>query len=72
MIIIIIIIILSYKSNSSKSYKVIGEINCQYDIRNSNEMISILGDDFHFNSKFDIYIDYIKIPLSKKYKFEKE
>ena len=48
----------------------IGEINCIYDIQNSDKKTQILGKEFKFNIDYrlDIYINGKKIKFSKEYK----
>ena len=64
LLIIFIIIIILTSSNSGNNLEVIGEINCEYDIKTSSESINILGEDYTKQSKFDIYIDNIKNKFS--------
>ena len=45
----------------------IGEIICQFNIKNENQETKILGDEFINNSQLDIYIDGEKINFSKTY-----
>ena len=49
--------------------EIIGEIICQFNIKNENQDTKILGDEFNNNYKLDIYIDEEKIKYSKIYKF---
>ena len=83
-ILIIIIIILTIRTNTKSNdedknkeeqsdneideNKVIGEIDCIYDIRGSLN-IKILSDEFNKNTRFDIVIDKKIIKFSREYKF---
>ena len=81
LILITIIIILSVKlsskseneteDNDSIDYsKVVGEINCIFNIENINKDISILSNEYQKeNNNFDILINNKKIKDSKIYKF---
>ena len=50
--------------------EIIGEIKCQFDIKNVGEETKILENEFVNSSRIDIYINGKKILYSKTYKFE--
>ena len=76
---IILIVVLSNKGNDEEKTdeektdekeidkEKIGEIICQFNIKNENQETKILGDEFINNSQLDIYIDGEKINFSKTY-----
>jgi len=69
-VLIVVISLLSLLINKSKS-KFIGDIFCVYNITNENENIKLLGSKFKKTTKFDMYIDNIKIDYTKEYTFDK-
>ena len=75
-ILVIVIIILAIKLSGSKSdkkdnRKIIGEINCIYEINSKDKATLILGNEFEKNSEFDIIINEKKIgQYQKEYIFE--
>ena len=73
-ILILVIIILTNNSTSSKEKgkkkRIIGEINCIYEIDSKENQTSILGSDFVKSSDFSIIVDGTKIDIyTKEYIF---
>ena len=71
LLIIIIIIISSKTKNGNENEneipkKVIGLINCVYDIQTTKTEINILSEEYNKDSNFDIFIEGKKIEFSKK------
>jgi surface protein len=57
---------------SFEQKKIIGDIHCIYNIKDTSKNIKIFGDEFIKESEFDIYIDDQKYNFSKEYLFKLE
>ena len=68
-IIIIIVLCVVLTKKDDKEQKVLGEINCLYNVENPSKPVMLLGEEF-ITSNIDIYINKTKIKFSKEYKFE--
>ena len=73
-VVFIIVLLIAYfiifnSPVEEKKESILGEINCIYDIQNTNKEIQILGDDFSNSENIEIYIDDELIKYSKNLKF---
>ena len=67
---IVVMIILLCVFLTKKNKKVLGEINCVYDINDVSQKVYILSPDFNKGQNdFDIVIDDKKIEFTKDYQF---
>ena len=71
-LIVILIIIIAMGNKKDLGKKSIGQLKCTYEIKNSDKPIMLLGQEFKYESNFDITIQKKKIKFGREYKFEKE